>query len=127
MQRALVYNCIHQAVANGGIVALDRGANDVSFFAVGNTTFKLQGSKDNGSTYADIAGTSMPAVDTSVGSSLLMTLVNPQVFDHLKVVIDSGNVIVVQQLQRSSPANIGGQFAPKTGDKIVIDPQLGTP
>lgn len=98
------------------------GAIDVVIIAEGHTTFKLQGSSDNGATYGDIAGSSVPG-DASLSQRVYMSVYR-SLFDHLKIVMDAGHVQVIRRWQRTAPP---GLAITDTRVKNLIDPQLGTP
>lgn len=125
MDKALIKNSDIFPVANNGVFAV-QGAVDVTVIATGNTTFKLQGSKDGGSTYADIAGSSMTSANGGTDRDAIGVHMC-QVFDHLKVVLDAGQAIVVRRWKRSAPSGGTTTFTMAANTKLLIDPQLGTP
>lgn len=103
------------------------GAFDFSFAISQCTSFKLQGSTDGGSTYADIASTSTPlgASGTLTAANCYMLSLTRCRFTHIKPVFAGTNpsVIGIRRYIRQAPI----VSLDKTKQYTLIDPQLGTP
>lgn len=123
MEKALINNAKFAVVQNGGTIAV-AGATDVSFLTSGHNTFKLQGSSDGGATYGDIAGSAMTS-DTTLALATKMSVWR-SLFDHLKVVIDSGTCWIISRNLRTVPAGGATAFTKDAKTKLLVDPQLGT-
>ena len=121
MIKSLAINTRFVSGGNGLVVPIE-GAIDTCIFVTGHNTFKLQGSKDGGSTYADIAGSSTPG---NGSTDKAISVFACQVFDHIKVVIDQGTCWAVRQWTRTTP--VGPSLLATANQKNLIDPQLGTP
>ena len=124
-ERSLVINSDCQAfefnTTTNPKVEVD-GAVDVVIIAEAFTTFKLQGSSDNGATYADIAGSAITG-NASLAQRAYVSVYR-SLFDHLKIVMDAGHCQVIRRWQRTAPP---GLAITDTRIKNLIDPQLGTP
>ena len=119
------------ALFNAPPIVAIAGAIDTTIVAKDFNTFKLQGSKDNGATYADIAGSALTGA--GAGTLGVMSVYRCQAFDHIKVVMDAGNVTFIQHRPRAVPYTPAAW--PTTQNGVVtppsalignlIDPQLG--
>jgi hypothetical protein len=144
VEKALVKNSRFQTMVAGGSAVntnslgagvLDLAAvgspGDVTFIAVNTTTFKLQGSAtNNGSDWADIAGSNMPNAGGNTYAVQAMSMFR-SLIRYIKVVTDAGasaTVIAICHNVRTSPQgapwNLGWTEAANL--QLLIDPQYGT-
>lgn len=127
-EKALVNNAVYGVLQNGGVITVN-GAVEVFLVVFGHNTFKLQGSSDGGTTYNDIAGSSC-ASDTTLAKAWGVSIYR-SLFNKLKVVTDTGYVVVIQRWLRMAPQ--GGTpvppnlFIKPSNSKLLVDPTLGTP
>lgn len=125
MERALSQNSYIDVLVTTGTVPVT-GEQDVTFIGVGCTTFKVGGSTDGGSTYNDLAGTSITG-DGTAAQRQVLSLFRPM-FDHLKVTVgNGGSVVVIRRIPRFVPevrVLTGGSFAAYT--KHIAAPTVGT-
>lgn len=112
------------ALADAVGVLVDN-AFDMCFIFSNSATFKLQGSSDGGSTYNDLAGTSMTcAALTDVG---MMSVTRAVGIDHIKAVLTGTGhwCVAVRRMIRQSP------IVPTPNSTLlrrqVITPAYGTP
>lgn len=123
---SLARNSDFARIASGAAVAVN-GAFDISFVITQCTAFKLQGSMDGGSTYADVAGSSTPlgASGTLTAGTTYMVSCTRCRFSHLKPVFSGTNPTVsyIRRVMRQAPITIPDPVTQTT----IIDPVAGTP
>jgi hypothetical protein len=126
-ERSLVVNSDCQAFEyNTPPIIAVAGAVDVVIIAEGFTSFKVQGSSDNGTTYGDIAGSGITG-DASLAKRAYVSVYR-SLFDHLKVIVDAGHVQIIRRWQRTAPPGLVNPVGTTSTSlvKNLIDPQLGT-
>lgn len=126
MNRALSQSSHIQVVETTGIIETD-GAQDVTFIAVGATSFKVQGRAADGVTYNDLEDTALTG-DGTPAQRLVLSMFRSH-FTHMKVImVGSGATCAVirhglRQIPHSSVL-ADGDFEDYTHH--IIDPQVGT-
>lgn len=125
MEVSLARNADVQRILTTGTIKTDR-AFDLCFLVTQATSFKLQGSADDGNSYNDIEGSStlVGATGTLTASVAYAISLTRCRFDHVKAIFAGTNptCIAVRQSARQSPKADHDNAIQVT----IIDPIAGT-